>query len=412
MTVNSTATVAYLFKVDYARVVADTVMRMHPTLMNVVRRDMANVAGHGGDFVGISFNYPMKFGHPQGISNLFPNAQNQASTSKGVQFVATSRLKYGLVQVDGPSIRACKDDGAFTDLVALAVDDTMTAQINQLGFDVFRSKYGIRGRRTSISVNTIQLETIDDARNFEIDQTIGASPNADGSSPRTGSTTVTAINLTLGQVTVASAAAITAFANNDYLFNYGDPPAFGSSGCVDGMEDSTPVTAPTAGDSFRSVDRSVYVERLAGSRIDTTTSANQTFEESIGQGATFVNTVGGVITDAAINPLNFWQIVRRRNAQVVLDPGGEVTYGFERVRIATGVGTITLWSDPDCPTNRIRGFNRDSHYMRKNGELVHVIDEDGMQNLRGSSTDSLEARTRFIGNYIQNNTRDHFVVAV
>ena len=35
----------------------------------------------------------------------------------------------------------------------------------------------------------------------EIDQTVGASPNADGSSPRTGTTTVTAVNLQLGQVT-------------------------------------------------------------------------------------------------------------------------------------------------------------------------------------------------------------------
>lgn len=409
---NSTATAAYVYRVQYATKIADTAKRMHPVFARM--RDKSSVAGHDGSFTGADFRYPMKFGNPQGISNSFTHSQSQASATKGVQFIATAVTKYGNVLVDGPSILKCADDGAFVDLVTLTTDDTINAHVGALAFDLFRSSSGIRGQRASISTNTIQLATIDDARNFEIDQTIGASANADGSSPKAGSTTVTAVNLQLGQITVASAAAITGFADNDYLFNYGDPAGMGTSlGSMNGMEDSTPLVAPTGSDSFRSVNRSVYVERLSGTRLASSTSLNQTIEESIGQAAILVNTVGGMTTEAVLNPINFWAVVRRGNARVEMDSaGGELKYGFERAVISTPAGSLTLISDPDCPTNRCRGWDPDSHYIRMNGEIVHVINDDGNYNLRSVNGDSLETRTRSLLNYIQSNTRNHFVFQV
>lgn len=409
---NSTSTAAYIFKTNYAGAIADTAMRMHPVFSQI--RQGSPAPGHAGDFVGSSFTYPMKFGNPQGISNSFTHAQAQASATKGVQFVATAVTKYGNVLVDGPSILKCADDGAFTDLVTLTTDDTIASHVNALAFDLYRNSSGIRGQRASISTNVVQMVVVDDARNFEIDQTVGASPNANGSSPRTGTTTVTAVNLSLGQVTLASAAAITSFADNDFLFNAGDPTGQGTSlGSWNGMDDSTPLTAPVGGDSFRSIDRSVYVERLSGTRLTTTISLNQTIEESIGQAAILVNTVGGTISDAALNPINFWAVARRGNARVEMSSaGGELKYGFERATISTPAGTIILWSDPDCPTNRCRGFERDSHYIRKNSELVHIINDDGNYNLRSTTADSIETRTRTLAQYIQNNTRNHFVFQI
>jgi hypothetical protein len=409
---NTTTTAAYIFKTDYAGAIGDTAMRQHPLLQMIQKGSKA--PGHEGDFVGANFTYPMKFGNPQGISNSFTHAQAQASATKGVQFVATAVTKYGNVLVDGPSILKCADDGAFVDLVTITTDDTINAHVGALAFDLYRSSSGIRGQRASISTNTVQLATIDDARNFEIDQTVGASPNSDGSSARTGTTTVTAVNLQLGQITLASAAAITSFADNDFLFNAGDPTGQGTSlGSWNGLDDSTPLTAPTGGDSFRSVNRSVYIERLSGTRLSSTTSLNQTIEESIGQAAILVNTVGGRTNYAAINPINFWAVVRRGNARVEMQSaGGDLTYGFERATISTPAGSLTLISDPDCPTNRCRGFDMESHYIRKNGELVHIINDDGNYNLRSTTADSLETRTRTLANYIQPNTRNHFVFQI
>jgi hypothetical protein len=408
---NTTTTAAYVFKTNYASRIYDTAMRVHPTLSMV---EAVTPAGHDGEFVGSSFTYPMKFGNPQGVSNSFSNAQGQASVTRGVQFAAIATTKYGTVLVDGPSILKCADDGAFVDLVTITTDDTINAHMNMLAFDLFRSSSGIRGQISVISTNTISFVTPDDARNFEIDQTIGASPNSNGTSPRTGSTTVTAVNLGAGQITVASAAAITSLQVGDFLFNNGDPAGQGTSlGSWNGMEDSTPLIAPVNGDSFRGQDRSIYVERLSGSRLAASVSQGQTIEESVGQAAILVNTVGGMTNTAVLNPINFWAVARRGNARVEMGAaGGELKYGFETALISTPAGTLRIVSDPDCPTNRCRGFDKESHYIRRNKELVHVINDDGNYNLRSTTADSLETRTRTLANYIQNNTRNHFVFAI
>lgn len=405
---NSTATAAYIYRVNYATRIADTAMRMHPTLQQL--KNASNSPGHEGSFVGADFRYPMKFGNPQGVSNSFTFSQAQASATRGVQFIATAVTKYGNVLVDGPSILKCENNGAFTDLVTITTDDTISAHVNQVAFDIFRTAAGIRGQRASAATNVIQLAVIDDARNFEIDQTVGASLNADGSSPRTGTTTVAGVNLSLGQITLTSAAAIASFADNDFLYNAGDPVGQGGSlGSCNGMEDSTPLVTPSGADNFRNVNRSIYPERLAGTRLSTTVSLNQTIEESIGQAAILVNTVGGTVSDAALNPINFWAVVRRGNARVEMaSAGGELKYGFEKATVSTPAGSVVLWSDPDCPTNRCKGYDRDSHYLRVNNELVHIINDDGNYNLRSVGADSLETRTRTLYNYIQSNTRNHF----
>lgn len=409
---NTTTTAAYIFKTNYAGRIADVALRMHPTLTQI--RGSSKAPGHEGDFVGSSFTYPMKFGNPQGVSNSFTHAQAQASQTRGVQFVATPVTKYGNVLVDGPSMLRCADDGAFADLVTITTDDTIASHVNALAFDLFRTSIGTRGQRASASTNVITLVVPDDARNFEIDQTVGASANADLSSPRVGTTTVAAVNLALGQITLTSAAGIASFADNDFLFNAGDPVGQGTSlGSWNGMEDCTPLVAPTLTVLFRGADRAIYTERLAGTRLTTAVSLNQTIEESIGQAAILVNAVGGMTSDCVLNPINFWAVVRRGNARVEMQQaGGELKYGFEKATISTPAGSLVLWSDPDCPTNRARGYERDSHYVRTNSELVHVINDDGNYNLRSTAADSLETRTRTLANYVQNNTRNHFVFQI
>lgn len=408
---SSVSQTAYIFKIYYAGQLGDVAMRSHPTLDKIQKKSAA--AGHTGSFKGTTFNYSIKFGNSQGVSGSFTGAQAAAGPTKGRQFAATRFVKYGDIVIDGVSLLASQDEGAFLDLVTLETDGVTTEHIDREAFDLFRTSAGIRGKRASASVNVITLATPDDARNFKLDMVVGASPNADGSTPRTGTTTVAGVNLSAGTVTLTSAAGITAFADNDFLFNSGDVGT-----CMEGMESSTPLVAPVGGDSFRGVDRSVYPELLAGSRLTTAVSLNQTIEENFGQLGILVGTTGGKITDGILNPINFWAVVRRGNARVELNSaGGELTYGFETAKISTPAGTIRLWSDPDCPIDRGRLINPDSHYLRclgpgGNSDFVHIINDDGNYNLRSTTADSVETRTRSIKNYIQNSTRDHGVFQI
>lgn len=408
---SSVTQTAYIFKVYYAGQLGDVAMRSHPTLDGIPKSSKA--AGHTGSFKGTTFNYSIKFGNSQGVSGSFTGAQSAAGPTKGRQFAAQRFVKYGDIVIDGVSLLASQDEGAFLDLVTLETDGIITEHMDREAFDLFRVSAGIRGKRASASTNVITLATPDDARNFKLDMVVGASPNADGSSPRVGTTTVAGVNLSAGTVTLTSAAAIASFADNDFLFNSGDVGT-----CMEGMEASTPLVAPIGGDAFRSVDRSVYPELLAGSRLTSAVSLNQSIEENFGQLGILISTTGGKATDGILNPINFWAVVRRGNARVEMaNAGGNLTYGFETATIATPAGTIRLHSDPDCPIDRGRLYNAGSHYLRCLGpggssEFVHIINDDGNYNLRSTTADSVETRTRSIKNYIQNNTRDHGVFQI
>ena len=410
-TASSVAQTAYIFKIYYAGQVGDVAMRSHPTLDRMPKSSKA--AGHAGSFKGTTFNYSIKYGNSQGVSGTFSTAQSNASTTKGVQFAASRFVKYGDIVIDGVSLLASQDDGAFLDLVTLETDSVINEHVDREAFDLFRTTVGIRGKRASISSNTVTLTIPDDARNFKIGMTVGASPNADGSSPRTGTTTIARVFLGVGQIELASAAAIAAFADNDFLFNAGDVGT-----CMEGMAVCTPLTAPTVAENFRGQDRSLYDVLLAGSRLTSAVSLNQTIEENFGQLGIAINTTGGKANEGALNPINYWQVVRRGNARVEFtSAGGNMTYGFETATIETPAGKIKLYSDPDMPIDVGRLWNMDSHYLRclgpgGNTDFVHVINDDGMYNLRSTTADQVETRTRSIKNYIQNSTRDHGVFQI
>lgn len=391
-------TVSYVFKRRYSdRQVTDVATREHPTLAQIMKE---------GGFTGSGFYYPITYGHPQGISGTFADAQSGASSAKGMQLAATRKKKYGVITLDGEAMAAASGDkGAFYDLVTRATDGILEEVGDSLAFDLFRDGSGQRGRRASIAGEVVTLSNPADVRNFKVGMTVIASANADGSGPRAGSTTVAAINRSSGTVTLTNQASITGFANNDYLFRKGDPGT-----CMEGFEKCTPLTAPTAGDSFRGIDRSTDVEGLAGWRVNDTASL---IEENIGLCAVNASTQGKKLKMGALYPTNFWQVARRLNAKVEYQSGGGTAdYGFEFIMIHTPAGSLKLYSDPDCPTDRGRLFDPAAHCIKTLTELVHIVRDDGKPSIRSTSADSIEMRARSMLNYIQYDTAAHGVIAI
>lgn len=383
----------------YDRGVADEAIRLHPTL------DMLpKVADFGGDQI----NYAVKVGNAQNItSGALSSAQAVGSSSKGYQFAMTRKKKTGTITLDVEALLAAKQgpEGAFATLIVNEVDGFVSEFMDRLGFDIFRDGYGARGVRSSISTNTITLATVDDARNWKIGMLLGASPNADGSSPRTGSSAVTAVDIDAGTVTIASAAAITSFADNDYLFA---APEIGSN--IEGFALCTPLTTPSGSDSFRGVNRSAMPSLLAGSRIDDT---NTMIEENAGKIAVKIRQNGGRADTLVLNPQRYWEMVRRLGAKIMYaGGGGSADYGFEKVLINSPAGVLSVVSDADCPTTRGRVFLNSSHKIRTLEEFVHIANEDGNYNLRVYNEDSLETRVRSMGNYQQTEPRNHGVFSI
>jgi len=383
---SSLSTVAYIYKNLYSdKQVGDMAMRDHPTLAMCDKQS---------GFTGKQYNYAWRYGNPQGVSGDFATAQTGSATSKGEQPVAVRKKKYGVIDLDGESMSACDTKGSFLDLVTQETDGIIEELGDSLAFDLQRSGNGIRGQRLSASTNVITMYSQDEVRNFKVGMTVRASSNIDGvTGLRVGSTTVASVDQSSSTITLTSAAGITSFADDDYLFRAGDPGT-----CMDGLELQFPLTAPTAGDSFRGVDRSVFVELLSGVRVaDTGTS----IEENAGLVAVKIAQNGKRADCLALNPIRYWEVVRRLNAKVEYDDGGgSANFGFEYFKIHTPAGTLKCYSDPDVPTNRGRVLNKASLYIKHLEAFTHVIRQDGLASLRQAAADGVEARVRSMGNLI------------
>lgn len=390
--------VSYIYMRRYSdKMVANQARRDHPTL------DQISVEG---GFNGEAHYYFITYSNPQGLGD-FTNAHANVSGSKGVQLRATRSKQYGVITLDGEAMAASTgSNGAIYDLVTRETDGIINEHGDTLAFQLFRDGNGQRGKRASASTNVITLTVTDDVRNFRVGMTVIASANANGSSPRTGSTTVTSIDEDSGTITLTSAAAITSFADNDFLFRSGEQNGAG----MQGMESATPLTAPTAGDSFRGIDRSVDVRGLAGARL----AATSTPEEDIARVAVSCMQRNKRLKRAAINPVNFYNVVRRLQAKVEYQgAGGTADWGFEFINLVTAAGTIKLYSDPDCPTTRARAFDPAAHYIKTLKDMVHIIrDGNDQPNMTVYNADAIEIRTRSMLNYFQSDPAAHAVVSI
>ena len=358
---------------------------------------MFNMVTRKTVFGGEDFRYTVKTGNPQSVSGTFTTAQTQAAaatatgSSKGAQFACQPALKYGVVQIDGPSLTRLKGNyQSFFDLVTMEFDSTLEELGDSLAFDLTHDGSGNRGQRASIATNTITLTVPDDARNFKEGMVIIASANADGSTPRVGSSILTAVDEDAGTITMTLAADITAFANNDFLFRQGDP----ATG-YDGIARHLPLTAPVfLSDSFRGVDRGRNPRRLAGVRVN---DPNSPVEETAGLIGVKIKQSGKSVAGGCAfwNPIRFWECVRRLNAKVEYQKaGGTADYGFEYIMIHTPAGTVKAYSDADIPINRQYVGKIDSVEIRHLEEFPGPVRDDGKLTDRVSNADAIEARYR------------------
>jgi len=227
----------------------------------------------------------------------------------------------------------------------------------------------------------------------------------DGLTPKSGTAEVTGIG-TNGTITVDDAAGISGFADNDYLFPEGEPGT-----AMDGLALCTPLTEPTAGDSFRGMDRSVNVARLAGSRVADDGSST---EEKMGLGAIRCGLVGPehVPTECYVHPLKFWEVSKRQMGKVQFgNPGAEgfrAAYGYQYIDIVTPNGPMRMFSDPDCPQNRGYGEKPENHYIHHLKDLPHFQMQGASNYLVVYNAAAIEQRLLSWCNYVQEDPASHY----
>lgn len=394
--IGSSSNVTYIYKHRYSdRQATEIAKRDHTTLYAIAKE---------GNLDGIDFNYEITTGNPQGIADSFSGAQSAAENLKGVQPAAIPFTKYADLQLDGPSMKRARGGKAsFYDFLTRSQDGILDELGADVAFNLQRDKSGVRGRRASISGNIVTLTQQRDVERFKRGMTVAACTGSDGTGARSGTAKVVGLNRTNKTITLDDQSTIIGFSDNDYL---------GRANCLgtgfEGMATCTPLSVPTAGDSFRGFDRSVDAEALAGSRINDTSRYP---EEVLGDLAVEISIVGKKVETACVFPSTFQAMVKRLGAKVEFMVSDTAEVGFEYIVIQTAGGKIRVLSDPDADPSLVRVWRADTHCIKHMDELVGFIRDDGLANLRLASSDGLETRAIFLGNYIQYDPSCHGVAA-
>jgi hypothetical protein len=342
---------------------------------------------HKRNFGGRQMHVPIRYGKPQGRSHVFATAQTNAYTSVYKGFDVTRVSDYGVAKITGEAVDLAKsgDESIFIDDLQAEMDGALSTLGDNHGKEVYRSTYGTRGQISSVSGGVITLTNAEDVYFFEVGQVIGASPNSDTTSPRSGTGAVSAIDEDAGTVTYTGT--ITSVAANDYVFVSGDEAA-----AMAGLDSWVPSTAPTGGDSFYGVDRSVST-RLSGIRFS---GATYGYEE------VFIRAHARAARSACrpdyyfINPTDLANFETALSGQREVVDSKEYDMGFEMIR-AYGVKLIP---DADCPRGTAWGLDMQSYFWATLGDAPRVINEDGLELLRASTSDAYELRVVSRGNCI------------
>jgi hypothetical protein len=374
----------YALKEMYNDIVGELNMLDYPTLAMLAKNE---------NFTGSKFVMPTVYANNAGRAGTLTAAQTASNGAKGVRFELTAAKDYGVITIDGETLRASgggsmsKDQArSFLEARRSEIKSTTEALYQAAAHSLFRDGLGLRGQRTSISTNTVTLTNPHDAIFFEVGMVVGAVAS-DTTTLRTGTTTVTAVDrgLVTSTVTLASAAAITGFANNDYLYVSGD---YGTR--MKGFAAWVPSTAPSS-TAFFGVDRSVDTSRLGGLRY----SEALPIVERLVRAEAFARIQGAKISHYIVHPI---QLANLKNAL-----GDKIRYAeqkigkfsFEAVELQCNYGRVKVIDDPFCQSTIAWGIQENTWKIVSRGAfpgpLDHLGGPPGAFFVQGSA-DSLEGR--------------------
>lgn len=354
------------------------------------------------NFVGDSSKESLMYGNPQNISATFATAQAETHNSERKAFLLTRAKKYGFGFVDNETIEASANDrGAFLRALTDEIDNAIDGVSQALAIDAARDSTGALGQRASISTNTVTLTNPEEARMFEVGMTVIAASAKSGGSLRTGSTTVAAVDSLAGTIELTSAAAISSFADNDYLFRAGDRGA-----CIAGFQSWIPYDsrASALAASFFGVTRSANPTRLAGVTKDLSSFP---IEQAVSRALTLVEAEGGKPDYAFMCFEDFEDL---RNAlgskvqyQEIVTTPAQVKYatiGFSGIKIHGSNGVVTVLADRTIPAGRLFVMTSKSWKLRSLGKLVDLFKTDGLPFLRQATADGVEVRLKTYANIV------------
>lgn len=370
------------------------------------------------DFQGKNMPIPLRYGRPMGRSATFSTAQSNAAASLFETFDITLQHDYGVVTIDGMTIRASRDDpGAFIEARASEIDGILMELARNLNRRLYRSECGALARVLSLAGEVITLANTEDSFMFEVGMTLVISQSANGEGYTIDNAlgeAITAIDYAAGTLTFTDASDLcsetpgTDPAVGDYLYCSGDAlnaatiysgkRSYGAAvgaGCITGLSDWLCESAPTTGYNFFGVNRCVS-SRLWGNYYD---GSALTYSKALLDGCGIAAVHNGKTTLALVNTTDFRAIVEELNPKVTYESvqalagtGPIANIGFEGIVVQGTKAKMHIIPDADCPRGYGWCLDPSSWELVSMGQCPQILSEDGLRMLRQSSADGYEVR--------------------
>lgn len=330
-------------------------------------------------------------------SSTFTGALQAKGTPTIKKFSIDTDDDYFIGEIDEKTIALSRNNMmALASASEVQVRCGARAQALALCTHIWGNGGGSLGRIASggISSATVTLTEECDIAKFSIGMLVEiASDDGSGSSPagvRSGTPLkVASIDPDAKQVTF-DANVTTNYATavaNDYLFRIDD-----YANVMKGVLSWIPVTAPTGGDSFFGVDRSVYVDRLAGMRL---TAVGSNMEHAVIDACAKASKRGAKFKQIFMDPEHYAELEKQMYAKTWIDVrNSKVEIGQQMLSFRAGGQTVVALASRFCPNPYGVLTNMDDWELWSVGELFQFATSGGGRFGRSVGADAVEFRQR------------------
>lgn len=387
---------AALYKRMYPNGVVDTVYKKSVLLSDVKKNTKF---GGEGMYINIATS------GTGGGSADFPTALANQNPSTQKRFFITHRTEYQLATVDGQAIARSMDDKMA---ILKVLKEEMDKANYKFGQSLSNKGHGNVGGSLGVissgsATVTITLATVQDSLRFEIgdwiqtatDNGTATSPAGVSSGAEGNQKQITGINRSTGTLTAATAWNLIGAADANFLFRAGD-----YANAMSGLGGWNPITAPTGGDSFFGMDRSVGdLVRQAGARY--ATNSGGSYEDSMLNASVDSAVLNSRLPRLYAHPFDFNQIVKELGSKrIVESKNREGATGFQGINVYTGMGVTEVVSEPFAPKGFGRMVDPDDITLMTAGECPNPLNWGGAQSTQVlANADALQFRIGAYGNF-------------
>jgi hypothetical protein len=362
-------------------------------------------------FGGKGAEVPFVYGDPQSIGP-FANAQaaKTSTQTQSSQFFLTRKKKYGIVTIDGETIKASEgNDAAFLSARETEIKGIFNGVSRDLAIDLARDGSGVLGTYASgAATATITLQNRSDTRNFES----GMWVNLVQSGAVVGAPVkvqLSAVDTGAGTLSMASSNWNTVFgvtlAAGDQIVRDGCYNA-----CVEGLASYLPAGSTRntkLAASFYGVTRTANPTRQGGVVIPTV--AGQPIEEIAIDLLMAVGAEGGSPDTLMLSFENVGSLIKALGAKkeytvtpgkrmAIMPDGSEADIGYSALHVIGGDCEVDVIADNTIPPDRMYALQMDTWAFRSMGDAPGFLDLDDNRLLRESGSDGYELRIGYYAN--------------